>query len=756
MKHWGHKLVAFLILALVALPSSGQAQSDGVVISGIDVVGNQRIDPETILAYTPVNIGDAVTNADLNSTLTRLFQTNLFQDIDIALVGDRMVITVDENPIINRISLEGNDVLKDEQLLEFLGIKPRRVFTRKLALEAKQTLIEIYRQSGRYAATIEPKIIELPDKRVDLVFEIDEGPLVKIKKIKFIGNESFSDRALRSVIQSREEKWYVFFTADDKYDANRLNLDVQKLRQFYLQNGFADIDVSRATGELLADRSGFVLTYVLEEGQVYSVNQVSISSEIDSLDTESLLTVNQIEQGDRYDVRILEESLSQIGNKLGELGYAFVNLTPEITLSETEPTLDIMINIGQSRRNYVEQININGNDRTMDRVIRRQFELVEGDSFNQLRLTRSERNIRNLGFFKNVSVDVLPGSSPEQSVVDVNVEETTTGSFQIGFGYSTFNKGSVALGITENNFLGTGRGARGSFSVSGQRTSLRLGVTEPYLFDQNLLGSADFINTEDDFNNIKIEKTGIELGVGFQAANDFRHRFNYELSQNKTTTSSTTAQSTSGNEGNLLLSEFSYSVTQDKRDNRIDPREGYMWRVTESVAGIGGDIQYLKSQVEGQYLHPLLFKRAVIGVSGQVGIIDGFGEKVPRSSRFLIGGRSVRGFDNNGIGPRDAGDDSAVGGNKFYTTSVNLTSDLGLDQDLGLRWTIFADAGSVWDTDYPTGVTGADDESIRSSLGYGLLWDTAIGPLSFMWAFPVNEKSYDKTRTFQFSFGGRF
>jgi len=756
MKHWGHKLVAFLILAMVALPSLGQAQSDGVVISGIDVVGNQRIDPETILAYTPVKIGDAVTNNDLNSTLTRLFQTNLFQDIDIALVGDRMVITVDENPIINRISIEGNDVLKDEQLLEFLGIKPRRVFTRKLALEAKQTLIEIYRQSGRYAATIEPKIIELPDKRVDLVFEIDEGPLVKIKRIKFIGNEAFSDRALKSVIQSREEKWYVFFTPDDKYDANRLNLDVQKLRQFYLQNGFADIDVSRATGELLADRSGFVLTFVLEEGQVFTVNDVSIKSEIESVDPESLLAVNQLQKGDQYDVRILEESLSQISNKLGEFGYAFVNITPEITLNEDEPTLDILINVGQSRRNYVEQININGNDRTMDRVIRRQFELVEGDSFNQLRLTRSERNIRNLGFFSNVSVDVLPGSSPEQSVVDVNVEETTTGSFQIGFGYSTFDKGSVALGISENNFLGTGRGARGSFSVSGLRTSLRLGITEPYLFDRNLLGSADFIKSEDDYNNVKIEKTGFELGAGFEAFNDYRHFISYGLSENKSTTSSSSAQSTSGDEGTLVLSEISYSISQDKRDNRIDPREGYMWRLTEAVAGIGGDTQYLKTQVEGQYLHPLLFKRAVIGVSGQIGIIDGLGEKVPRSSRFVIGGRSVRGFDSAGIGPRDAGDNSAVGGNKFYTASVNLTSDLGLDQDLGLRWTIFADAGSVWETDYPTGVTGADDESIRTSLGYGLLWDTAVGPLSFMWAFPVSEKSYDKTRTFQFSFGGRF
>ena len=749
-------LSALLVFLIAGLPEQSRAQSDGTVINAIDVLGTQRISAETVLAYTPIKVGDTVTSSDLNKALSNLFQTNLFEDIDIEINGDRLVVTVDENPIINRISIEGNDVIEDDKLLEFLGIKPRRVFTKKLALDAKETLMEIYRQSGRFAATIEPKIIELPDKRVDLVFEVDEGPLIKIKTIKFIGNDEFSDRALRSVIQSRETKWYVLFTPNDKYDANRLNLDVQKLRQFYLQNGYANVEVSRATGELMADRSGFVLTFVIEEGEVYSIADIAVNSEIEGVDTDALMVDSPLVTGEEYDVRILEQALSNMTNKLGELGYAFVDITPEIDLNEEDTTIDITLNIGEAERNYVERIDIKGNDRTMDSVIRRQFNLVEGDSFNQLRLTQSERNIRNLGYFSKVSVDVLPGSSSEQSVVEVDVDETTTGSFEIGFGYSTFDQASFTIGIRENNFLGTGRGARASASFSDKRSSFRLGITEPYLFERNLLGRADVFKTQNKYSGVTIEATGFDLGAGFSADGDYRHNIGYVLQEKKTTTSSTKAASASGDEGNQLISEVSYSITKDTRDSRIDPREGYLWKITETVAGLGGDVTYLKSEARGQYLYPILFKRAVIGVDGRAGVIDGLGEKVARSSRFIIGGRQLRGFDSGGIGPRDSGDNSAVGGNKYYVASLNFTSDLGLDRDLGMRWTVFADAGSVWDTDYPAGVTGADDESLRSSLGYGLLWDTAIGPMSFMWAFPVEEKSYDKTKTFQFSFGGRF
>ncbi|MGU9962046.1 MAG: outer membrane protein assembly factor BamA [Candidatus Puniceispirillales bacterium WSBS_2018_MAG_OTU23] len=748
--------MSFGVLLLLLLPQHVAAQANETLVNSIDVIGAERIDPETVLAYSPVSVGDSVTDGDLNGILTSLFKTDLFNDVGIELDGNRLIITVDENPIINRISIEGNDVLNDEQLLAFLGIKPRRVFTDKLALEAKATLIEVYRQSGRYAATIEPKIIELPDKRVDLVFEVNEGPLVKISKIKFIGNEEFSDRALKNIIESRESKWYVFFTADDKYDSGRLKLDIQQLRQFYLQNGYADIEISRASGELLSDRSGFVITFILEEGGQYNVSNVSIESQIEGVDIAALEAVSQVEIGTNYDVRVLEESLFLITNKLGEFGFAFVDVLPNITLNKKDLTLDINISIGSAERNYVEAINIKGNDRTLDKVIRREFALVEGDSFNRLRLTRSERNIRNLGYFSDVSVRVLPGSSAEQSVIDVDVDETTTGNFQVGFGYSTFDDGSLTFGINENNFLGTGRGARASLSLSGKSTNFRAGFTEPYLFDRNLLGSADVFRTESKYSNVTLKQEGFDFGVGFSARGDFRHRLGYIIAKTATNTKSNKSTSISGDEGSLLLSEISYSLTKDVRDSRVDPSEGYMWRVTESFAGIGGDVQFLKSQIRGQYLYPLLFKRVILGVDGAFGVVAGLGEKVTRSSRFTLGGNRVRGFDQSGIGPRDRGDRTGVGGNKYYTTSANITSDLGIDRDLGVRWTVFADAGSLWDTDFPTGVEGADESAVRTSFGYGILWDTALGPMSFSWAHPIKSQPYDKTRRFQFKFGGRF
>ncbi len=752
--------------------SAARAQSDGVVITAIDVVGSQRIDQETVLAYTPIKVGDTVSNDDLNAALGRLFRTDLFKDVSLRIDGGRLIIGVVENPIINAIAIEGEDVLQESSLLDALGLEPRRVFTRKLALESRALLIEIYRQSGRYAAVIEPKIIALPDNRVDLVFEIDEGPLIKIEQVKFIGNAAFSDRALKNVIESRERKWYVFLSQNDKYDAARLRLDQQRLQQFYLRNGYADISIRRARGELTADRSGFILTFIIDEGDIYTINDVTVSSDIDAVNTDDLIAASNIEIGSQYDVRVLEDGLLRVTNRLGEQGYAFVGVSPDIVLNKENQTLDIHIKVGASARNYVEKIDIKGNDRTLDSVIRRKFELVEGDSFNRLKLIQSERNVRNLGYFSSVKTAVRPGSSPEQSVIEVEVEEQATGSFQLGFGYSTFDKGTVSIGLSERNFLGTGRGIRANFSGGGDSTTFRLGVTEPYLFGRNLLGSIDIFKEDDTYSDVEVEQAGLDFGLAFSAANDYRHRFGYILANTDTDSSAAVkARSVSGDEGTLLLSEISYSLSQDKRDSRIDPKNGYMWRVSQSAAGLGGDVQYLKTELRGQYLYPAFFNSVVFGVDGRFGYVDGLGEDVSRSSRFLVGGRTIRGFDSNGIGPRDIGDGTAVGGNHFYSASFNVTSDLGFDKDLGLRWTIFTDLGALWGVDNPLNaesewgennkgaafaVIGADDDDPRSSIGYGLLWDTVIGPMSFIWAHPIDKQNYDKTQTFQFSFGGRF
>ena len=752
-------VLAVFVLSLGLLQASAahaQNVSPAATISEIRVDGNKRIDAATIEAYLPLRAGQAADPVLLNAALESLFATNLFTNVSIAMEAGVLVVTVEENPIINRISLEGNDVLDDEVLLEYLDLQPRRVFTRQLALDAKQQLIEIYRQGGRYAATVEPQIIALPDNRVDLVFEIDEGPLIKIDSIRFIGNEVFSDRALKNVILSRERKWYLFLARNDKYEPARLAVDSQRLRQFYLSNGYADIDVVRATGELLPDRSGFVLSFLIEEGQQYTVDGISFTSELEGIDTTELVELAAIAPGDVYDVRAVEQGLLDITNKLGEFGYAFVDVTVDPVTDTENATLSLEYAIGEARRNFVEEIAINGNDRTLDSVVRREFELVEGDSFNRLKLSRSERNIRNLGYFSDVQLTTMPGSSADQTIVNVDVKETATGTFQIGLGYSTFDKGSFGIGISENNFLGTGRGARASLDVSQSRSNFRIGITEPYLLERNLSGSADLFKTENKTNGIKVERLGTELGAGFSAANDYFHNITYRLANSKTTVSSTTSTSTSGDEGTILISEISYRLTQDKRDNRFDPRDGYMWRISEGVAGIGGDSQYLRSEIEGQIYYPFLYNRLVVGLIGEAGLIDGLGEKVTRSNRFVLGGNSVRGFNSGGIGPRDSGDLSAVGGNKYVTLSANIYSDLGFDQDFGARWTVFADAGSLWDTDYPVGVNGADDSSLRTSVGFGILWDTPIGPLTFYWANAINKESYDKTKTFQFRIGGRF
>ena len=498
-----------ILTVMLSVMASPYAQQDGEVISEIRVEGTQRIAPATVRSYMPVAEGQEITLEKLNQIISTLFATNLFNDVTIRVEEGAMIVTVDENPIINRVAIEGNDVLKDDVLLQILNIRPRRIFTREVALNGKALLMEVYRQSGRYAAVIEPKIIELPDKRIDLVFEVDEGPLIKISKVKFIGNQAFSDRALRNVIVSREAKWYVFLSANDKYDPDRLRLDEQRVNQFYLQNGFADIDVIRATGELLPDHSGFVLTFLLEEGQQYKVSSVTVNSDIASVAVESLLEVNTVEIDEVYDVRYLEETLSNMTDKLGEFGFAFVDIEPDFDLDEENATMAITIKINKSAQNYVEEIAIRGNDRTLDRVIRREMELVEGDSFNQLKLTRSVRNIRNLGYFSNVEVDVLPGSDSQQSVVDILVAEQSTGSFKVGVGYSTLDEAKATLGIEENNFLGSGRSVSASLSVSGLDTNFRAGIVEPYLFNRNLTGSAAVFVDEESFRALRSRNRGL-------------------------------------------------------------------------------------------------------------------------------------------------------------------------------------------------------------------------------------------------------
>lgn len=754
-------LAIILFLAMVGTaitpqPSYAQSSGDTVRLEEIVVSGNRRVAVGTVLSYLPLQTGDLVSQSAINVALDQLYQTELFKDINIQLDGTVLRIEVQENPIINRVNIEGNDALADERLLEVLDVQPRRVYTRQLALNGAKRLLDIYKASGRFAAVVEPQIIELDENRVDLAFVVDEGPLIKIKSITFNGNDRFSDYALRGAISSRVNRWWAVFSSSDKYDEGRLDYDVRLLRQYYLARGYADINVSRVKGGLLPDRTGFAVTFLLEEGPRYKVGDITVDSEIENVDLDELKSLISFGDDDWYDVRQLEQGLLDITNKLGTLGYAFVDVSPDVVTDPETQTLALNISIGKAQKNYVERIEIIDNSRTQDRVVRREFELVEGDAFNQLKLDRSIRNVRNLGYFREVSVRNLEGSSPDQTITEVTVEEQSTGELSVGVGYSSIDKATFSLGINERNFLGTGRSLEATLGLSDSRTDFRLGMTEPYLFGRNLTGSGAFFNEKVKQGGTSTTQTGFDFGIGFSAANDIYHRIGYELSQAKTSTTSSTATSVTGENGaNVLKSAASYTVGKDTRDNRFDPSEGFLMEVSEELAGLGGDATYSKTTARAAYYKPFLFNRVVLGVKGRGGYVTGLGEKVTQSQRFILGGRLVRGFAGAGIGPRDIGNKAAVGGNQYYAGSAEIVSDLGLSKDLGVRWTVFTDVGSTWGTDYPTGVEGASDSSMRSSLGFGILWDTVLGPLSFYWADPTSKKTYDKTKRFQFTIGTR-
>ncbi len=750
--------IAFCIFSFYynVMPVQAQATTEQVRISGIKVTGNRRVAEGTVLSYLPVQIGDVVSQGGLSQSLERLYATNLFKDIKLDIDGSVLTVTIVENPIINRVNIEGNDVITDDRLLEVIDVQPRRVYNRQVALDAAAKLLDVYRAGGRFAAVVEPKIIELDENRVDLVFEVDEGPLIKINSIVFSGNQNFSDRALSQAIVSREKRWWAFLTPNDKYDEGRLDYDVRLLRQYYLSRGYADINVSRARGGLLPDRSGFAITFLIDEGVRYKVNNINMTSEIENIDLDSLKSLMAFGNDNWYDVRRLEQGLLDISNQLGAFGYAFVDVTPEIKTDPATGMLDIAVNIGQSRRNFVERIEFVDNTRTLDSVIRREFELVEGDAFNQLKLDRSVRNVRNLGYFSKVDVQNIRGSSADQTITRVTVEEQSTGDFSIGVGYSSLDKTSLTLGINERNFLGTGRRASASISTSDTQTDFVFGLTQPYLFGRDLTGSIDVFKTKSSANNTSTNRTGFDLGARFNAANDVYHRVTYGISTSKITNTATSATSVTGENGkSLLKSAVSYTIGKDTRDNRFDPTEGFFTEISETLSGVGGDVNFLRSNFRGGYYKPYLFKSLVFGVKGRLGHISGLGDDVTQSERFFLGGRDVRGFDSNGIGPRDTGSGGAVGGNNIYSGTVEIVSNLGVTKDAGLRWTVFSDFGSVWATDFPSGVTKPDEQAMRSSLGFGILWNTVIGPLSFYWAKPLAEQSHDNTKTFQFSIGTR-
>lgn len=744
------------------LPPVSQAQSilQGGRIADIRVEGTQRIEATTVRSYMRVNPGDPFDPVRLDDSLKNLFATGLFADVRLQREGDVLVVIVSENPIVNRIAFEGNDRLSDETLQQEIELRPRVVFTRTKVQSDTQRILELYRRSGRFAATVEPKVIQLEQNRVDLAFEIDEGPLTSIRSINFIGNREFSDSTLRDEVTTVEASFWNFFTSNDTYDPDRLTFDRELLRRFYLNEGYADFRVVSVVAELTPDQKDFIVTFTVEEGPRYKFGKIGLQTGLRNLDPETLREHVTTEEGDWYDASEVDKSIEALTDAVGDLGYAFVDIRPRVERDRDNLTIDIVYDIQEGPKVFVERIDIEGNTRTLDRVIRREFQVVEGDAFNTSKLRRSRQRVQNLGFFKTVTVQNEPGSAPDRTVVKVNVEEQPTGDVTFGAGFSSADGPIGNIGLRERNLMGRGQDIRLSFTLAGEATELDFSFTEPYFLDRNLAAGIDLyrVTTDrDDESSYEEERIGGSLRAGFNITDNLRNVVRYTLENRDITDVDNDASLLVRSEkGATLRSGISNELTYDTRDSRFDPREGFIGSIRTEFFGLGGDVTFVRGTVSAGYYYPV-FEDWTISIRGSGGSMVGIGEDTLISDRFFKGGGQPRGFEYGGIGPRDRNTNDALGGKNFYTGTVELAFPLDLPFDVDIRGRVFTDVGAAWGFDDNSIPVSVEDSSApRVTIGTGLSWNSPFGPLVVDFGYAVIKEDFDETELFSFSFGTQF
>ncbi len=754
-------LSVFLASASAAvLPAAAiAANAPSGAIQSIRIEGNQRIEEKTIRSYLGLKEGGAFDKAAIDKSLKDLFATGFFSDVKLLREGSALVVRVQENPVINRVAFEGNDRVEKDTLEKEIELKPRSVYTRAKVQNDVKRILDIYRRGGRYSATVEPKLIQLDQNRVDLVYEINEGPVARVKKITFIGNDVFSRSDLLEVIRTSEERWWRFLTDSDKYDQDRLQYDEELLRRYYISQGYADFQVKSAHAELSPEKDAFYLTFVLDEGPKYRFDKINVASTLKGQEQPDFGNIIKTKSGKTYDASKVEDSIDGMTKELGNRGYAFVEITPQLQRNAEAKTIDLTYAIKPGPRVYVERINITGNVRTLDNVIRREFRLAEGDPFNTSKLARTEQRLNNLGYFEKVDVKNEPGSAPDKTNINVDVQEKSTGEINLGAGFSSTDGALADFGIRETNLLGRGQEAHARFTYAARRKQAELGFTEPYFLDRELAAGFDIFRTRYDFlseSSYNLDSTGFSLHMSYALKEHLQHTITYTFRDNNITdVQSYASRYIRDQEGTNVNSNIGHALAYDTRNNRFDPTDGYYLRFSQEVAGLGGDSKYLKHEVKGSYYYPIA-KNWTWSVLGSGGHMLGLGGRdILISDRFFIGGEVIRGFDNSGIGPRDVTTRDALGGNMYYAGTTELRFPLGLPEDLGFLGAAFVDAGNLWSVD-ASGPEVVDANKVRVAAGVGLSWASPFGPIRIDIARPIVKQREDVTQTFRFSFGTRF
>lgn len=847
-------LMASSALAMTNVPVLQSEAQVAETIRQIRIEGNQRIEDRTVQSYLLVSPGDPFDPSRIDLSLKTLFATGLFADASFDKAGADLVVRVVENPIINRVLFEGNSALDDDKLREEIQAAPRGIFTAARVQADVQRILELYRQSGRFSATVEPQYKPLDQNRVDLVFVMSEGPVTGVRAINFIGNEAYADRRLRSEIVTKQSRWWRFFSSNDNYDPGRLEFDRELLREFYQNKGYYDFRVISAVADLTPDREDFYITYTIEEGEPYTFGEVDVETALDKLSSEGLKRAVPFRDGDQFRGDAIENTIDTLTYAAGIAGYAFVDITPRLEADPVTRKVNVTFAIDEGPRVYIERININGNTQTLDRVIRRELRVAEGDAFNRVLLDRSRNRVRALGYFEDVEITEKAGTRPDRTTVDIDVKETATGELSFAAGFSSVDSFLLDLSVSQRNLRGRGQTFIGRVSASDRQQFVDVRFQEPRFLDRNLSAGVELFSSRSDFLDVSAfesETVGAGINFGFPVTENTGLQLRYRLqsdeinvqdanvviftdtgliaTETQTSDNGTPDDPTDDidvtepvdpsmppfpantslvdqcsplflsrsalcrNERADITSLIGYSFNWDRRNDPIAPTGGFDFSISQDLAGIGGDVQYLRTEASGATYRGIFpGVRASVRLSG--GVIEPLGDddSIRINNRFFRGGSTFRGFDVAGIGPRvidtladengevvDVKALNSLGGKVYYQGTGEITLPNYLPEEYGIRTKLFVEAGSVGILDdaditdpvfftttnnqyagIPSGTPAVrqikDGLGLRASAGLSVGWDSPFGPIQFDFSQILRKEEYDRTETFRFSTSTRF
>ena len=781
------RLIYCLVLALVfgvlpvAAPGVFSQVAMAATVNNVVFNGNQRVENETILSYMQLGVGDQFSDEAIDASIKALFQTGLFRDVAVVRQGGSLVVTVSENPLINLVNIEGNEDVDDDTLLKEVEVRQSIIYTKARVAADTKRILSVYQKQGFYNVRVAPKLIRLPENRINLVFEVNEGGKTQVEQINFSGNDAFSDGDLRDVIATKEHSKLFFFLRNTTYDSDRLEYDKELLRRYYLKNGYADVDVVSADARLTDDGQSFLVDFVVTEGPRYSIADVAVNIGDNNLNPEALARKVSTGVGDTYNAAKVDKSVEKLTLEASNQGFVFARVEPKVDRNPSNATVNLTYNITEGPRTYVERIDIIGNTRTLDDVIRRELRLYEGDAYNRTLIERARRRLTALDYFEKVDFREEEGSAPDKVVLVIEVAEKATGSVSFSIGYSSVETIVGSVGLEERNLFGRGYNVKLNTQLSFKKQQIDFSFTEPYFMGTPISLGVDLFATRvdnKDASSYTSEQIGGALRAGFALDEFSSLNFKYLLAHRVTkgVTIASSSPAIIEQQGKDWKSALSATYIYDDLDNPLNPASGLRAELETEVAGLGGNTQYASVEGHAWYFIPLLDEKVVVKIEGNAGHQQSFGNRnIPLQDRFFKGADSFRGFSQSGIGPKQIGNDGgmdSIGAQTYAIGTLEANFPIGIPEAWGISGTVFSDFGTVFGTDQKSVANGGtncpgnvtfvgacsvlDSMGFRASVGAGVIWQSPFGPLRLEAAYPILKKKFDEKEIVRFSIGTRF